>query len=161
VPGAFETRKHRAAGRTVTLDEIEKGILPEFKDARLFLALGRGAIGSGRLRSEAYTAQRLARQLAAVQSEFVSEEQMIQIDRSGNQVAVTPIVSWREADFVAGYDPGATGPFAQRSPIERAVVAFVLPHVLPLEKDLLLKNEFKVSFRAFDWRLNDLTNRSE
>ena len=161
VPGAFETRKHRAAGRTVTLDEIEKEILPEFKDARLYLALGRGALGSGRLRSEAYTAQRLARQLAAVQAEFVAEEQMIQIDRSGNQISVTPIVSWREAEFVAGYDPGPTGPFAQRSPVERALVAFVLPHVLPLEKELLQKNQFKVSFRAFDWRLNDLTNRSE
>jgi hypothetical protein len=161
VPGAFETRKHRAAGRTVTLDEIEKEILPEFKDARLYLALGRGAMGSGRLRSEAYTAQRLARQLTAVQSEFVAEEQMIQIDRSGNQMSVTPILSWREAEFVAGYDPGPTGPFAQRSPIERALLAFVLPHVLPLEKELLQKNEFKVSFRAFDWRLNDLTNRSE
>ncbi len=161
VPGAFEGRKHRAAGRTVTLDEIEKGILPEFKDARLYLALGRGAMGSGRLRSEAYTAQRLARQLAAVQSEFVAEEQMIQIDRSANQVSVTPIVSWREAEFIAGYDPGATGAFAQRSPIERALVAFVLPHILPLEKELLQKNEFRVTFRAFDWRLNDLTGRSE
>ena len=55
VPGAFDQTKHRAAGRSVTLDEIEKTILPEFKDARLYLALGRGAVGSGRLRSEAYT----------------------------------------------------------------------------------------------------------
>ena len=33
---------------------------------------------------------------------------------------VTPIMSWREAEFVAAYDKGADGPFAQRSPIERA-----------------------------------------
>ena len=70
-------------------------------------------------------------------------------------------MSWRESEFVAGYDPGPTGTFAQRSPIERAVVAFVLPHVLPLEKELLQKNEFRVEFRPFDWRLNDLTGRSE
>jgi Protein of unknown function, DUF547 len=161
IPGAFDQTKHRAAGRSVTLDEIEKNILPEFKDARLYLALGRGAMGSGRLRSEAYTAQRLERQLASVQSEFVGEEQMIQIDRLANQVTVTPIMSWREAEFVAGYDPGAAGPFAQRSPIERALIAFVLPHVLRLEKEMLQKNEFKVAFRQFDWRLNDLTGRSE
>jgi hypothetical protein len=159
IPGAFEQIKHRAAGRSVTLDEIEKTILPEFKDARLYLALGRGAVGSGRLRSEAYTAQRLKGQLASVQADFVSEEQMIQIDRLANQVSVTPIMSWREAEFVAGYDPGATGTFAQRSPIERALVAFVLPHVLRLEKELLEKNQFKVEFRQFDWRLNDLTGR--
>ena len=161
IPGAFEQAKHRAAGRTVTLDEIEKGILPQFKDARLYLALGRGALGSGRLRSEAYTAGRLKRQLGGVQSEFVSEEQMIQIDRLANQIAVTPILSWRDAEFISGYDPGATGTFSQRSPIERALVAFVLPHVLPLERELLQKNGFKVEFRPFDWRLNDLTGRSE
>jgi hypothetical protein len=159
IPGAFEQTKHRAAGRSVTLDEIEKNILPEFKDARLYLALGRGAIGSGRLRSEAYTAERLKQQLDSVQSEFVSEEQMIQIDRAANLLSVTPIFSWRETEFVAGYDPGATGTFAQRSPVERAIVAFVLPHLLRLEKELVQKNEFKVEFRQFDWRLNDLSGR--
>jgi hypothetical protein len=159
IPGAFEQTKHRAAGRSVTLDEIEKTILPEFKDARLFLALGRGAIGSGRLRSEAYTAQRLKTQLDSVQSEFVSDEQMIQIDRLANRVSVTPIFSWREAEFVASYDSGATGTFAQRSPVERAIIAFVLPHLLRLEKELVQKNEFKVEFRQFDWRLNDLSGR--
>jgi hypothetical protein len=159
IPGAFEQTKHRAAGRSVTLDEIEKTILPEFKDARVYLALGRGAIGSGRLRSEAYTAQRLKQQLESVQKEFVSEEQMIQIDRVNGVVSVTPIVSWREADFVAGYDPGASGTFAQRSPVERAIIGFIMPHVLRLERELLQKNEFKVEFRQFDWRLNDLSGR--
>jgi hypothetical protein len=159
VPGAFETAKHRVGGRSLTLDEIEKTVLPEFKDARLYLALGRGAIGSGRLRSEAYTGERLERQLASVQSEFVADQQMIEIDRVGNVVSVTPIFSWREAEFVAAYDPGATGTFAQRSPIERAIIAFVQPHVLRLEKELLQKNAFKVAFRQFDWRLNDLTGR--
>src|SRR5918992_2108106 len=74
IPGAFERTRHRAAGRTVTLDEIEKTILAEFKEPRLYLALGRGAVGSGRLRSEAYTAGRLAEQLDAVQADFVTEQ---------------------------------------------------------------------------------------
>jgi Protein of unknown function, DUF547 len=73
IPGAFDTLKHRAAGRSVTLDEIEKTLLPDFQDPRLHLALGRGAIGSGRLRSEAYTAQRLPAQLDDMQKEFASE----------------------------------------------------------------------------------------
>ncbi len=63
IPGAFDQAKHRAAGRSLSLDEIEKTILPEFKEPRLHLALGRGAVGSGRLRSEAYTAGRIAAQL--------------------------------------------------------------------------------------------------
>jgi Protein of unknown function, DUF547 len=157
IPGAFEQARHRAAGRTVSLDDIEKKILPEFNEPRLMLALGRGAVGSGRLRSEAYSAAKLAAQLDAIQSEFVNEQHMIRVDRGAGVVSVTPIMSWNEAVFVQKYG-GATGEkFASRSPIERAVVAFVQPHLLPMEKDFVDQNQFKVVFHAFDWRLNDLT----
>jgi hypothetical protein len=157
IPGAFEQTRHRAAGRSVTLDAIEKTILPEFKEPRLYLALGRGALGSGRLRSEAYTGPRIAEQLDAIQKEFVSEQAMLKIDRTSDQMSVTPIVSWHDAEFIAAYDKVAAGPYAERSPIERAVIAFITPHLLPLERELLRKNEFKVTYHPFDWRLNDLT----
>jgi hypothetical protein len=159
IPGAFEGTKHRAAGRSVTLDEIEKTILSEFKDPRLYFALGRGAVSSGRLRSEAYTAQRLRAQLESVQKEFVNEQEMIQVDRVANTMTVSPIFSWRDTEFIAAYDTGETGTFAQRSPVERAIIAFVMPNLLPLEKELVQKNQFKVQFRQFDWRLNDLSGR--
>jgi len=157
IPGAFEKRPHRAAGRSVTLDEIEKTILPAFNDPRVHLALGRGAVGSGRLRSEAYTADRLSSQLDSVQAEFVTEREMLTVDRTADVITVTPILSWHEAEFVAAYDKGASGPFAQRSPIERALVAFIVPHLLPLEREFVQKNAFRVTFHAFDWRLNDLS----
>lgn len=157
IPGAFDQSKHRVAGRTVTLDEIDKSIVPEFKDPRLTLALGRGAVGSGRLRSEAYTASRLAAQLEDIEKEFVSDRHMLQIDRTSGQVSTTPILSWHEAEFVAAYDKNTGGTFNSRSPIERALIAFVVPRLLPLEKEFLEKNDFKITFHSFDWRLNDLT----
>jgi hypothetical protein len=159
IPGAFEKRQHRAAGRSVTLDEIEKTILPGFDEPRAFLALGRGAQDSGRLRSEAFTASRLAAQLDRVQAEFITERAMMFIDRAEGVLSLTPIVSWNEEQFVAAYDPGATGPFAARSPIERAMIAFISPHLLPLEREFIQKNEFRVVYHQFDWRLNDLTGR--
>jgi hypothetical protein len=156
IPGAFDQPAWRAAGKSVSLDQIEKTILPEFKEPRLYLALGRGAIGSGRLRSEAYTGERLTKQLDDLQHEFVSDRQMLQIDRLANEISVTPILSWREQEFVAAYDK-PDPQFAQRSPIERALIAFIRPSLLPLEKEFVAKNDFKVSFHEFDWRLNDLT----
>src|SRR4051794_23779236 len=156
VPG-YEQAPFRAAGRSVTLEQIEKTILPEFKEPRLYLALGRGAVGSGRLRSEAYTGDRILEQLADIQKEFVSEQTMMKIDRTAAVMSLTPILSWHEAEFIAAYDKGAEGPLAQRSPIERAAIAFVAPNLLPLEKELVQKNEFKVAYHPFDWRLNDLT----
>jgi hypothetical protein len=156
IPG-YEQAPFRAAGRGVTLEQIEKTILPEFKDPRLQLALGRGAIGSGRLRSEAYTGASIAGQLDDIQKEFVSEQTMLRIDRTSGQMSLTPILSWHQAEFIAAYDKGAEGPLADRSPIERAAVAFVSPNLLPLEKELVQKNQFKVTYHPFDWRLNDLT----
>lgn len=157
VTGVFDQAKHRVAGRSVTLDEIEKTILPAFKEPRLYLALGRGAVGSGRLRSEAYAGDRLVQQLDELQAEVVNEQTMLKIDRGAGQVSVTSIVSWHEAEFVAAYDKGPSGPFAQRSPVERAVVAFIAPRLLPLEREFVNKNAFKLTFHPFDWRLNDLT----
>lgn len=157
IPGAFDTAKHRVAGRTLSLDEIEKTVLPEFRDPRVYLALGRGAVGSGRLRSEAFTAARLEAQLAAVQAEFVQEQPMLKIDRLTEQISVTPIVSWREAEFIAAYDTGDQGPYAGRSPIERAIVAFIAPNLLRLEREFVERNAFRVVFHEFDWRLNDLS----
>ena len=157
IPGAFDRTKHRAAGRSLTLDEIEKTILPEFKEPRLYLALGRGALGSGRLRSEAYTGDRLSQQLDAVQSDFMTRQAMMKMDRPGDVLSLTPIISWHEAEFVAAYDKGDQGPFAQRSPVERAAIAFITARLLPLEKEFVQKNAFRVVFHPFDWRLNDLT----
>lgn len=157
IPGAFDVAKYHLAGKNVTLDEIEKTVLPPFKEPRLFLALGRGAIGSGRLHSEAYAGERIEKQLDDIEKEFVSEAAMIKIDRTAGEIAVTPIVSWREAEFVQAYDKGSSGPYAQRSPIERAVIAFITPRLLPLEREFVQKNEFRMTFQPFDWRLNDLT----
>lgn len=159
IPGAFDRMTHRAAGRTVTLDDIEKTILPEFKEPRLQLALGRGAVGSGRLRSEAYSSARLPEQLDAVQAEFVTDGNMLRIDRTLEQISITPILSWHSADFAAAYDPGADGPFGQRSPIERALVAFITPHLFPLEREFVQQNRFSVTYHPFNWALNDLTGR--
>jgi hypothetical protein len=159
IPGAFEQIRHRAAGRSVTLDEIEKTILPPFNEPRAFLALGRGALGSGRLRSEAFTASRLGAQLDRVQSEFITEQTMMFIDRAEGVLSITPIVSWNAEHFVAAYDPGATGTHAARSPIERAVIAFITPHLLPLEREFIQKNQFRMAYHQLDWRLNDLTGR--
>ena len=158
IPGAFDKTVWHAAGRSVTLDEIEKTILPAFKEPRLFLALGRGAIGGGRLRSEAYTAGRLDQQLAGIQAEFVQNAHLYRLDRLTNTINITPVVSWHDADFIAAYDKHDPR-FATRSPIERAVIAFLTPSLLPSEKEFVQQNQWKMVFLPMDWRLNDLTGR--
>jgi len=159
IPGAFERLQHHVAGRTLTLDQIEQTILPEFHDPRVYLVLGRGARGSGRLRSEAYTPQRIGDQLAEVAGECVGRGQCLQIDRDSDRVSVSSIFSWRGQEFVDAYAGAAPQAFASRSPIERAVVALLEPKLLTLEKEFLAKNTFRLAYIPFDWTLNDLTGR--
>jgi len=159
VPGAFERLPHRVAGRTVTLDQIEQTILPTFHDPRVYFALGRGAVGSGRLRSEAFTAARLEEQLADVAAECVTRAQCISIDRGTGKIAASSIFSWRSKEFADAYADKAPAALATRSPIERAVMAFVMPKLLGTEKEFIEKNTFQITYSTFDWTLNDLTGR--
>src|SRR5262249_23938978 len=119
IPGAFEKLPHRVARQMLTLDEIETKMLPEFKDPRAHLALGRGAIGSGRLRSEAYAPSLLERQLTEVAAECVSQHQCVEVDRTNNVINASSVFSWRSADFIAAYGDKAPDRFAPRSPVER------------------------------------------
>lgn len=159
IPGAFERLTHRVAGRSVTLDAIEKDILTPLGDARVFLALGRGAIGGGRLRSEAFDATKLDAQLENVAAESLSRKEVVRVDREGNELEVSPLFSWREDAFVAMLGGKAHQVFAQRSPLERAVLALIERYLVTTEAEFLEKNDFKMVFAPFDWRLNDLGNR--
>jgi hypothetical protein len=160
IPGAFDREPHRIAGRTVTLDEIEQTLLPPFKDPRAFLALGRGAVGSGRLRSEAYTAESLDGQLGEVARECARRMQCLQVDQPGNRVVASAIFSWREQDFRAAYATSAPPQFSSRSPIEQAILGFVWPDLLGAERAFVTENQFELRFLPFDWHLNDLTTRA-
>jgi hypothetical protein len=160
IPGSFEKAAHRVAGRTVSLDGIEKDILAPLGDARVVLALGRGAYGGGRLRSEAFDAETIEAQLGAVASEAVARTELIRIDAANNLLSVSPVFSWREALFVQTYAEKSNPLFKDRSPLERAVLTIVEPHLFGAEADFLEKNAFKMQFHAFDWRLNDLSSRT-
>jgi hypothetical protein len=48
---------------------------------------------------------------------------------------------------------------ASRTPIERAVVALILPVLLPSERAFVEQNDFKLAWQEFDWKLNDLGSR--
>ena len=82
IPGAFDQTKHRAAGRSVTLDEIEKTILAEFKEPRLV------ARARPRRRRQRPAAQRGLHRGAparaarvASRTEFVTKQRLLKVDR--------------------------------------------------------------------------------
>lgn len=158
VPGAFERQTFRAGGRTVTLDGLERDVIAGFGDARALLALGRGALGGARLRSEAYTSSRIEAQLNEMAREVIDRKELVKVDIPANQLSVSAMFSWRESVFTA-WAHQAAAVYANRSPLERAVLALIDPVLVPNEADFLRKNQFQMVFHDFDWSLNDLTGR--
>jgi Protein of unknown function, DUF547 len=159
IPGAFERRQFRAGGRLLTLDTIEKDVIGEFNDARALLALGHGALGSPRLKSEAYTAARLDSQLQTMVSELPTRRELVFVDIANDRLSVNPIFSWREPIFAKSLAGRAPALYATRSPLERSVLALIDPLLVPNEAEFLRKNTFRMVFHDFDWKLNDLTGR--
>lgn len=159
ISGAFDRRTFRAGGRLLTLDQIERDVIGEFNDARALLALSRGAIGGPRLKSEAFTADRLEAQLSTMASELVAHRELVFVDMANDRVSVSPLFSWREAQFSRALADRAPAIYSSRSPIERAVMALIDPLLVRTEADYVHKNTFRLVFHDFDWKLNDLTGR--
>lgn len=157
IPGAFDGVKHRVGGELLTLDELDRHVIAGFGDARLVLALGRGAIGSPRLHSEAYESARLEQQLARVIEECATRFHCVRVDVPNRVLEVTPIVSWREQVFIETYAAQGEPRWTSRTPLERAVAAMAYPHLFSSEREFLDANTFRMEYGTFDWRLNDLT----
>lgn len=155
IPGAFAQIRHRVAGEALTLDDIEKKVAGA-GDIRAMFALGRGTMGSARLRSEVYAGARLDAQLDQAVREFMTRMDGFRIDRDGGIVEVSALFSWQEAQVVAASVPGGEM-WANRSPLERTLMALAYPHRFPGEREFLALNTFRMTFGAYDWRLNDLT----
>jgi hypothetical protein len=154
VPGAFDAVKHAVAGKNVTLDTIENTILAAYDDPRIYLVLGRSAIGSGRLRSEAFSGARLEAQLAQSAGQFAAAPDHVHIDPLAGTLSVSPIFSWRAKAFIQTY-AGKAFDLPGRTPIELAVVGFLTPYLLKAERAYLEKNSWKLAYLNFDWKLND------
>ncbi len=159
IPGAFERRTFRAGGRMLTLDAIEKDVLGELGEARALLALSRGAVGGPRLKSEAFTADRLESQLETMVGELVTHRDLVFVDIANERLSVNPLFSWREAIFTGALAGRAPAIYASRSPLERAVLSLIDPLLVPSEAAFMRNNTFRMSFHDFDWKLNDLTGR--
>ena len=154
VPGAFDQLKHNVAGKSVTLDQIENTILAAYNDPRIYLVLGRSAMGSGRLRSE--VVQRCpARGAAGPVRRAVRHETGTCPHRSAGRHAQ------RQPDFQLARQshlstPTQTSPWISPAAPHRAghrrLPEAVSPEVrarLPGEKHL------EARLLDFDWKLND------
>jgi hypothetical protein len=140
--GPWSEKMVRAAGRTLSLDDVEHEIIrKEFDEPRIHFALVCAALGCPPLRSEVYAGARLEEQLEDQARLFLLRSPAKnRIDVAAATVWVSPILVWYKDDF--GGTDEALGRFLARYWEEGP------------ERELLEGGRFRLEKTDYDWTLN-------
>jgi len=112
IPGVWTELRWQAAGRPMTLDEIEHETLrADYDEPRIHFAVNCASVSCPPLRLEPYVPASLDRQLTLAARDFLASDQGLRID--GTTIAVSSVLDWYGEDFVAGYAHLADGASAQ------------------------------------------------
>lgn len=151
IDGVWDRLTWRAAGRQVTLDQIEHEILrPTFTEPRVHFAINCASISCPPLRHEPYRAAELDEQLEDSARRYLGSPEGLQLD--GETLRVTSILDWYGDDFVVSYASLTPGDRPDR---ERAILGAVVRHGPPAAAALARSGSARLRFVRYNWSLND------
>lgn len=155
IKGVWDELTFAAAGREVTLNEIEHGILrAQLAEPRIHFALVCASLGCPVLGGGAYAADTLERQLTDASRRFVNDSEKVTVDADRKKVVLSKIFKWFGSDFVPAYSGGEH--FQGRNKMERAVLNFVRLHLTdPDKKRFITEQRVSISYSDYDWSLNE------
>ena len=151
IDGVWDEIPWQAAGRTVTLDEIEHDILrPTFDEPLIHFAINCAALSCPPLRDEPYLADPLDAQLADSTRTALAQAAWLRVD--GNTLRLTAILDWFGEDFI----PRFAGRIdSDRSERDRALLGLVAEYGPPSAAELARAGAARIRFLKYDWTLND------
>lgn len=152
IRGFFDGIRYRAAGRSLTLDDIEHVWLRDvLNEPRIHFALVCAARSCPPLRPEAYVAHRLDAQLDHQASRFFTNRRVNEFDRTAGVVRLSSILRWFGEDFEVYAPPsGYSG-----SPAERGALHFAAQFLDATTADWLRGGDYRIEYFDYNWRLND------
>lgn len=148
IPGVWDSRKFKVAGRSLTINEIEHEILrKDFEEPRIHMALVCAAMSCPPLRDGAYVGSRLDEQLKSQGVRFVGNKENVRLDQKEKTLHLSSIFKWFGEDFEKKYSKGAS---------KKAVVNFVAAHSSTLAAEIENIRNLRLSFIEYDWSLNKI-----
>lgn len=133
----------RAAGRDITLNDIEHKILRKWQppDPRIHFAINCASIGCPKLPDVPFLPQTLDQQLNQQAVRFNNDPEKVRLDRTNNILYHSAIYKWFKEDFVAQ---------------KGSILDFILQYINPEDRAYLQKNRDKIKLRTipYDWGLN-------
>ncbi len=137
IPGFFNQKTYRVAGRNVTLDELEKEILfAAFPDPRLHFVLVCAAIGCPPIADYAYMPDSLETQIETKTREVLNISWYVRIYK--DRTLVSKVFDWYLPDFVN--DAGSVKTFINKYRI------------------IQIPDNHDIATYDYDWSLNDSKN---
>jgi Protein of unknown function, DUF547 len=164
IPDAWEKVQYTVAGRVVTLEDIEHTILRrDFHDPRTHFIIVCAAKGSPQVLNHALCGKNLEPELEKAKAEFLSDPKNVSFDAQSGVLSVSKIFEWFPLDF-------ACAEWFKRNkgklPNEETVIVEYLkkngtPELQHALQEAIAKNPgaekpVKVTFKTFDWSLNEL-----
>lgn len=153
IAGVWDRLRFDAAGKKLTLDQIEHEILRvDYEEPRVHFALVCASISCPDLRVEAYRPAALEHQLESQTRNFLADESK-GVQRDGDEIHISQIFKWFPEDFAGSASRDA---FDDYSRSEAGVLGFILAHApdAPV-KSLLQSGEFELQYLGYDWSLNE------
>jgi hypothetical protein len=133
-------------GSIKTLDTIEHDVLrKKYKDFRLHAVLNCASYSCPILRSEAYVATKLDKQLDEQMRLWLKDSRRNKIDYKENKVFLSKVFSWFDEDFkLVG--------LSERKSLLKIIKNYGFP---------LVNDKTKITYLSYDWSLNDATNKKQ
>ncbi len=128
-----------------SLHQIEHDILRKMGEPRIHFAIVCASIGCPRLRNEAYTTDKLQKQLADNTRDFFSRVQNFRADHRNRTIHVSAILDWFGDDF------GAT---------QAVRWTYLSPYLPKSVQTLATDSRTVVRFLDYNWNLNDQAKRA-
>lgn len=141
-----------------TLSEIENRYFrKQFTDPRIFLALSLASLDSPPMQGKPYYGAQLDEQLDEQVKRFLSTSGGIKINRKMGKVELSAVFEpkrpWYGMEFQAKY--GTDKKFKNQTPAMAAVLNFICEYIDQRDAVYLETGNYKLSFSAFDWRVNE------
>ena len=138
--GPWKAKVLRVAGREISLDDIEHGILrPVFNDPRVHYAVNCASVGCPNIGREALTGTKLEQQLDAAATAFINSPRGVSV--LDGRITASSIYNWFQADF--GGSPSGVIEHARR-------------YAEPALKQKL-EGITTIAGHDYSWSLNDAT----
>lgn len=139
VSGFFDTKRYQVAGKSITLNQLEKdNLLKTYKDPRFHFVLVCGAVDCPPITNFAYTPDELDRQLEDRTRKALNDPNFIKVDKEGNRASISQIFDWYSADFGGNKKTART---------------FINNY-----REEAIPESYSIVFYNYDWALNEKAN---